>query len=362
MRASLQPGITVHQLVEGAVSHLSRRGRLIRSVTGYRHFLRSFLPEVVLSAGNHGHLSTLLAAGAAPECKMVFRISNDIEHRQRDTSKPSLSRLLRKLQLRLVTKRADLMVLVSQHLQNNPEICRAAADGKVMVINNGVDVEAVRQDARQDCNHPWLSNDSDVPVVVGVGRFVRQKNFRTLIQAVAVARKVRPLRLLLIGSGPLKDELQREIERLSVGDCVAIVPPVANPMPYMVRAAVVALPSWWEGASNVLLEAIACGTPVVASETAGSAPLVLADGRYGVLVDPADASQIADALLRQSSEFAVRPENRALDFGIGTTLDGYSTAFQVLAGSRATLSAVTPAVGSRPALPAARSKSLRRSA
>jgi glycosyltransferase involved in cell wall biosynthesis len=98
-------------------------------------------------------------------------------------------------------------------------------------------------------------------------------------------------------------------------------------MPYLARAAVVALPSWWEGSSNVLLEALACKTPVVASETAGNARVVLADGRYGMLVDPTDVDGIAAALLRQSGEFAIRPGTRALAFSSDRALDAYSIAF-----------------------------------
>ena len=82
MKASVQPGITIHQVVEGGSPRPTRRRRLIGAIQGYRRFLRSFEPEILLSAGNHGHLPTLLAAGAAPDCNTVFRISNDIEHRQ----------------------------------------------------------------------------------------------------------------------------------------------------------------------------------------------------------------------------------------------------------------------------------------
>jgi glycosyltransferase involved in cell wall biosynthesis len=67
--------------------------------------------------------------------------------------------------------------------------------------------------------------------------------------------------------------------------------------------------------------------PVVASETAGNARLVLADGLYGVLIDPSDVEGIAEAILRQSSEFAIRPGPRALAFSSDRALDAYSTAF-----------------------------------
>jgi glycosyltransferase involved in cell wall biosynthesis len=327
LKDSISSGVAVHQLMDEGSPDRSRTGRLIRSFSGYRRFLRSFRPEILLSAGNHGHLPTALASRGMPGCRVVFRISNDIEHRAGDAVQKRLSGFARRLQLRLVSDRADLMVLVSPHLQGNPIIGKAHSVGKVAVIPNGVDIAAVRRRALETCDHPWLSDASDMPVILGVGRLVRQKNFRALIRAVGLAREVRPLRLLIIGSGPLQDELEGEIQRLGLSDCVAIIPPVTNPMPYLARAAVLALPSWWEGSSNVLLEALACKTPVVASETAGNARLVLADGLYGVLIDPSDVEGIAEAILRQSSEFAIRPGPRALAFSSDRALDAYSTAF-----------------------------------
>ena len=82
--------------------------------------------------------------------------------------------------------------------------------------------------------------------------------------------------------------------------------------------------TWWEGASNVLREALACGGPVVASRTAGNAEQVLDHGRYGVLVDPADKAQMARALLSQASDHPVTPGNRAEAFSRDTTLAAYS--------------------------------------
>lgn len=330
LRSGLVEGIPVRQLIDDGSSPPSRRTRLIRSFKYYRRFLKSFRPDVLLSAGNHGHWPTILAAKAVPGCRTVFRISNDIEHRSEDTSRKGLRGLGRRLKLKLVSDYSDLMVVVSPHLLGHPVIASAHSAGKVALIPNGVDVDEVRERAQGHCDHPWLADDAEEPFVLGVGRLVRQKNFKALIRALALARGAKPLRLLIIGSGPLQEELECEAARLGIGESVAIIPPVANPMPYMARAAVVAVPSWWEGSSNVLLEALACGTPVVASETAGSARLVLDEGRYGALVDPANVDQIAAALLRQCSEFAALPSIRARDFSIDEALDAYSSAISDL--------------------------------
>jgi glycosyltransferase involved in cell wall biosynthesis len=170
-----------------------------------------------------------------------------------------------------------------------------------------------------------------MPVVLGIGRLSEQKNFATLIRAVGIATREHPMRLLLIGTGPLHTAMASEAAA-GLGDAVQIIEPVANPMPFMAHAAVVALPSWWEGASNVLLEALACGTPVVASRTAGSAAEVLDGGRFGLLVDPGDAQALADALLVQISNRAVLPGDRAADFSRAASVKAYADLLLSLAG------------------------------
>jgi hypothetical protein len=74
------------------------------------------------------------------------------------------------------------------------------------------------------------------------------------------------------------------------------------------------LPSLWEGASNALLEALACGVPVIAATSAGNAQEVLGYGRYGLLVDPLDVEGMAQAMLYQTVADACRPGSRAADF------------------------------------------------
>src|SRR6185295_12548169 len=268
----------------------SRSRRQFRTLRAYRGFLRSFRPDVLFSSGNHVHLPSLLAAGAAPNCRTVVRISNDLRH--------SADRLRRQIA-------ASVNVA-----------------GKGVVIPNGVDLMNIHRRAQEHCPHDWLSQSD--PVVLAVGRLVRQKNFHNLIRAVALARNARPLRLLLLGSGPLRDSLLREAEALGIGGAVEILPPVPNPIPYIDRSSVLALPSLWEGSSNVLLEALACETPIVASDTAGSAAEVLDEGRFGLLVNPTDVRAMADALVRQSSASAIRPGARAEAFSRDAALGAYA--------------------------------------
>jgi glycosyltransferase involved in cell wall biosynthesis len=129
---------------------------------------------------------------------------------------------------------------------------------------------------------------------------------------------------LLIGSGPLKSALDDQAAALGISDAVDFMAPVPNPMPFLAGASVLALPSWWEGSSDVLLDGLACGTPIVASRTAGSAQHVLDSGRYGLLVDPGDPEEMAAALLRQIGKDVLLPGDRALDFSREAALNAYA--------------------------------------
>ena len=300
----------------------SRSRRQFRTLRAYRGFLRSFRPDVLFSSGNHVHLPSLLAAGAAPNCRTVVRISNDLRHSaDGQRGRNPVSRWLRDARFRLIAERADRLVFVSDRLRRQIAASVNVA-GKGVVIPNGVDLMNIHRRAQEHCPHDWLSQSD--PVVLAVGRLVRQKNFHNLIRAVALARNSRPVRLLLLGSGPLRDSLLREADALGIGGAVEILPPVPNPIPYIDRSSVLALPSLWEGSSNVLLEALACETPIVASDTAGSAAEVLDEGRFGLLVNPTDVRAMADALVRQSSASAIRPGARAEAFSRDAALGAYA--------------------------------------
>ena len=321
---SVPKGVEVIALLPPTKGESSRRGRLRRSVFAFQRRLKAFAPDILFSAGNHGHLVSALVSLRFPNCRTIVRISNDLDHMIDGKPTRPFSRWLRIAKFRTVAAFADQIVFVSRHLLRSKSVLGSKAIPKTVVIPNGVDVSSVRERAKEPCDHPWLKDIDSIPLVLAIGRFAPQKNMLTLIRALAIARRTRPVRLLLIGSGPLKEELQEEAAALGIDDAVDFVAPVPNPMPFLARASVMALPSWWEGSSNVLLEALACGTPVVASRTAGNAEDVLDFGRYGLLVDPADADGMAVALLSQAGPDVQLPGDRAFDFCREAALEAYA--------------------------------------
>lgn len=320
----LEAGPLAEELEGPALVRLGRpRGPRPLALAAAAPALRRRLAEgpvgVVVSMGNHAHLAVWAALRGLPRIPRLYRISNDPFH----PGERALSRALRDVGLRLVAGDATRLVSVSAAAARRPVFEAALRDGRLDVVPNGVDAAAIRARAAVPCDHPWA--DDGAPFLAAVGRLHRQKNCDALIEALALLRADGhpDLRLLVLGRGAPRT--RRRLEALAqargVGAAVRFEGEVANPFPLVARAAAYVLPSRWEGASNSLLEALACGPPVVAAETAGSAPDVLAGGRYGALARP-EPRDLARAIARQLDPATrVAPGDRAADFGLEAAVE-----------------------------------------
>ena len=321
LRGTVPEGVVTASLNE-AVEGGSRKAVMRRSFRRFRMAVAREKPDIVFSAGNHGHLLVLGGTRFLP-CRTIVRISNDLDHRGSDQETGGWAKFVRRLKFRTILTLADRVVLVSGRLLDQVKALDPALARKAVVIPNGVDVEAVRAQAEEPLPDPSLF-DAAAPTILAMGRLVPQKNFAMLLHAVAIARKSKAIRLLVIGTGPLEASLLLSADRLGIADAVRFIDPVPNPFPIMRRSAAMVLPSWWEGSSNVLLEAVACGVPIVASKTAGNAAEILDEDRYGLLVDPGDAEGMAAAILKQVGPGAVLPKGRAEAYDRKVTLNAYS--------------------------------------
>lgn len=188
-------------------------------------------------------------------------------------------------------------------------VCRALTDAmagwgveaaRLQVIRNGVDLQRFHPVPPAEARA--AVGETGAPLVLAVGNLVPVKGHALLIDAFALLRRRHPgARLCLVGDGPLRGALQAQAEARGVADAVRFVGPVPNDRlaPWYSAADLLVLPSHSEGWANVLLEAMACGTPVVATDVGGSGE-VLGDGGVGVLVpdrEPATMAACMDKLL-----------------------------------------------------------------
>jgi glycosyltransferase involved in cell wall biosynthesis len=234
-------------------------------------------------------------------------------------------------QVRRLYPRADKVVTVSSGVAQDLRAASGLPESLLEVIHNPVWTEALEARAAEPVADPWFAPGAP-PVILGTGRLVEQKDFRTLVRAFALVRARRGARLVVLGSA-LDDETtrarQRELHRLAaqlgVADDIRLPGSVPDALPCMARAAVFALSSRYEGFGNVLVEALACGTPVVSTDCASGPAEILEQGRWGRLVPVGDAEAMAAAILATLDAPVDRDalRKRAMAFSVDRAADRY---------------------------------------
>lgn len=209
---------------------------------------------------------------------------------------PQLSVWLTPLAARLFYPWADDIVAVSQGVADDLARIAPATRDRIHVAYNPVVSPEIFQLAKEPVDHPWLQA-GEPPVILGVGRLHPQKDFPTLLRAFAQVRQARPARLLILGDGPEREALTELVASMGLTEDVSMPGFVQNPYAYMAKATVFVMSSIYEGLGNVLVEALAVGTPVVSTNCESGPAEILADGKYGLLTPVGDDEAIAAAIL-----------------------------------------------------------------
>lgn len=187
-----------------------------------------------------------------------------------------------------------------------------------------LDLEEIETKAKKTIEEPWLSTNEDIVTLVAAGRLSKAKDYKTLLKSLSNIRRKHSARLIILGDGPEESALKQTAEDLNIREYVKFPGFVKNPYPYMKSADGFVHSSITDAGSYVLLEAMACGTPV-ASTASGGPKEVLDNGKYGPLAPPEDAKALADAICTIISE-PLPPtvlRERTEDFRLDVILDEY---------------------------------------
>ena len=223
--------------------------------------------------------------------------------------------------------RADAAVGVSRGVASELiETVGVPAD-RVHTVYNPVASAGLGRAADRPVGHPWLDRPGP-QVVLGVGRLVEQKDFPTLLAAFAKVLARRPARLIVLGKGPLLPALTAKADELRIAEHVDLPGFVENPHAFMAKASLFALSSRREGLAMVLIEALACGCPVVSTDCPYGPAEILEGGRWGELVPVGDAKALSEAM-RRALDRPPHPSDalrkRASAFGIEQAVSRYET-------------------------------------
>ncbi|TVR35497.1 MAG: glycosyltransferase [Spirochaetaceae bacterium] len=287
--------------------------RAITALPALARYFRAAAPDAALATINYANVTALLARRlCGARFPLTVREANILS---RDTYTPrSLKTRVLRVLMRLTYRWAHAVVVNSADTRRGLIEWGIAGADSIHHIPNPLDLESVAHLARQRPDHPWLQADPSIqaPVVLGVGRLVPQKDYPTLIEAFALLHRQTPAaRLIILGEGPLRAQLEELIRGLGLGAAVSMPGFVANPYAWMKRASLFVLSSRWEGSPNVVAEALACGAAVVATDAPGGARELLAPGAGGcapgLLTPVGDAAALA-AAMRQVLAQPHRPD------------------------------------------------------
>jgi glycosyltransferase involved in cell wall biosynthesis len=200
----------------------------------------------------------------------------------------------------------------------------SAGEEKVRTIYNGVDLERVKK-----ASHNKILYQKDCPWIVTACRLDPQKDFATLLQAFRIIRDTTQAKLFIIGEGVLKDDIMRLSSELKVSEDVIMPGFQENPFPYISKADVFVLSSFYEGFGNVIVEAMALGVPVVSTDCPSGPREIVRDGEDGFLVSVGDAQGMAARCLLMLHDQRARERisyyglQRAEDFSIQAMGKGF---------------------------------------
>ncbi len=274
-------------------------------VVSFARYLHAQRPAAILSAKERANRVAVYARRLARvPVRLVFRVGTTTSTKLAGRNRLKRWRYYRSM--RRIYPQADKIIAVSQGAAADLAAILKLAIEDIEVIPNPVITPAMFRLAKEPSPHPWLDHKV-CPVIIAVGRLTTAKGYPTLIRAFAHVGRRRPCRLIILGEGRQRADLERLAAELGVEDSVSFPGFVANPYSYVSRADLFVLSSVWEGSPNALTEALALGVPVVSTDCPSGPREILQDGRYGPLVPVGDTEALARAIL----DTLAQPADRA---------------------------------------------------
>lgn len=257
--------------------------------------------------------------------KTVSVEGNNLEHTLLLRKRPLLFRIRR-----LCAQISDKVVANSSSLA-----CEVkevfSLDSDVAVIYNGIDIEDIREKSKEEQNHKWLGTET--PLILAMGYLKDdQKGFSYLLEALEIVNRSKPARLIIIGNGK-KEKLEELSMKLSIRGKTDFFSTVPNPFPYVAKADIFACSSLYEGLSNVILEALALGKPVISTDHKHGADEIIENGKNGILVPIRDPQKMAQAILKVLEDAELRrsleaeARKRSENFSREKMISGYEELF-----------------------------------
>lgn len=293
---------------------------ILAGVPHLKSYIESARPQVLFSSRTHTNITAILAARAAT-AELHVAATEHSDYTQVENLKERVTGALAAQTYRF----ADDIVAVSKGVAESVVRNTPVSVDETTVLHNPVDIEDVQTTAEKGVNHEWFA-DPTIETIVSVGRLERQKDLSTLLRAFDRLQESRSeVRLIIVGKGSEREQLESLATSLGIQNAVSFEGYVENPYAYMRGSSVFVLSSQYEGLPTVLIEALACGSSIVATDCPHGPREVLSDGEYGRLTPVGEPDALAATINEALEEPVpgVKSRQRAEDFSMEAGADRY---------------------------------------
>lgn len=322
MTSRAQPEHLVGLIPDGVSLIQLPSKRTITSIIPLAEYLRNSAAMTLISGGPSSNCVALLAKVISrSNIKTIITEHSIPSVDVRDSGKYN-AHILPILMKRLYPS-ADHIVAVSNAVAKDLSKFINCSIDSIKVIYNPIINSNLIEKANEKVIHPWLSNKS-APVIIFVGRLVSLKNIPMIIKSIALVNRLIDCKLLLIGEGPEKPHIANLVKKMHIEDKVSFVGYCENPYPYMKESDLLVLASQWEGLPTVMIECMACNTPVVATNNLEGAAEILNIWKNGILTEPnenAIAQTVIDIITRKITFEGIKDDSQK--FSSDNSVDQY---------------------------------------
>jgi len=277
--------------ISGVTTIVLAKERAIYMVTDLVNHLRQRQPDIVFSAEDHLNVIVLISAFISNSHAKISCSSRVTPFDTYSNIVFSKRWVLKQL-MKVLMNRATVLTCVSVDMVNQYK--KVFNNPPHQCIYNIVKDRESDYKMREELVDVWFNDD--IPMIVAAGRLAPWKGFSDLIYAIKEVNKSIEVRLTILGGGPLKEELESQVEGLNLKSSVKLTGYVKNTLKYFNKSDVFVLSSHVEGLPNVLVEAMMCGCTPVATDCPTGPREVLKDGLYGYLTPVGDVLSMAKSI------------------------------------------------------------------
>lgn len=280
----------------------------VKSLWGFllplRKIIKAENPDVVFSLdGGVNILLGILSITSSRKCRYIVSERNVLFPPGKNYLKYFVFNLIKFFTFRFV----DGITVVSEGLKSEVAKTLLMKKSKIRVVYNPIVTPDLLKKAAEKVDHEWFYPDRKIPVVVHAGRFVYQKDHLTLLKAFAEVLDTITCRLFLLGDGPLLETCRGIVREMKISEYVCFAGFNKNPFKYFASCDLFVLSSRHEGMPGVLIQAMACGAPVISTNCKfGPQEIINAPGKNGLLVPVGDFKKLADAMIKVLSDHAFK--------------------------------------------------------